>query len=646
VGIIGWLAMVYWPAFHGEFVWDDTILVKRNPLVTGELTLATVWFHTDFPLTIVALWLQWLAFGDHAAGYHIINVSFHAIATLVLWRVLVQLSALRRSSPSLEGRIEAAGGDAGGPRVLAAWAGALLFAIHPVAAASAGWISEQKNTLSLIFYLASVSGFLIWLKSERGVFRGWSYGFSVAFFLLALLSKTSTVMLPVTLLLLAWGIQARPVRRLVLAVTPFFLLSLVFGLMTIWFQHHQTMTAGAIPHETWVVKIAMAAKAIWFYLGKALLPMNLSMIYPLWHFHGPALLEFMPLLGLGIGLLMLWFIRSSGCGKNILIIALLFIANLTPALGLVDMYYLTISRVSDHFQYLSLPFITGGIALCAFQPRWKRFGLVALCVVALAFSALTFQRVRILSRDETLWTDTLRRNPDAWTAHNNLGCIRAEQGRMDEAMSHFNSSLRLNPQNAATHANLGRALALQKDFSGAETQLEAALAIKPSDAELHEIFARILLDEGKHSQALEHLQIAVSKKQTAELFVLIGSIFQMNRDTANAEQNYRLALQKNPRSAEALNNLAWLLATSLDPKLRNGAEAVACAEAACRLANFQSAQSLGTLAAAYAEAGRFSEATETAGKAAGLAEAKGDKNFAGVNRQLQRLYQAGKPFHQ
>jgi tetratricopeptide (TPR) repeat protein len=633
-GIAGWLVIVYWPALHGEFVWDDTILVKRNPLVTGELTLSTVWFHTDFPLTIVVLWLQWLTFGSHAFGYHIVNLCFHIIATLALWRVIAQCALYRMREPS------------NSLGLMASWAGALLFAIHPVTAASVGWISEQKNTLSLIFYLGSLSTFLAWLQPLRTPARRWYYLLSFLLSLLALLSKTSTVMLPGTFLLLAWWLCGSLSRKILLAAAPFFLLSLAFGLLTIWFQQHQTMTTGSLPSVSWAAKIVMAGMAAWFYLGKAIIPLNLSMIYPQWHFEGRSLLEYFPLLALVAGLFLLWKARHSSFGKSVLVVVLLFFLNLMPVLGLVDMYYLSMSRVSDHFQYLSLSMLMGAIGFALFLPGLRKFGWLAFCAVALCFSVLTVQRVRVLATDETLWTDTLRHNPNSWTSHNNLGCIRAEQGRMDEAMNHFQASLKLNPQNAATHANLGRALALQKDFTGAENQLEVALALKPSDAEINQIFAQILLDEGKTDRALDHQQEAAAKAPTAEAFVLLGRIYQMNRNFADAEQSYRQAIQKNPNNVEALNNLAWILATSLDPKLRNGAEAVRYGEEACRLTHFKSAQTMGTLAAAYAEAARFPEAIESAREAADLADAQGNQDFANVNRQLIRLYQSGKAFHQ
>src|SRR5207244_798040 len=124
----------------GGFVWDDLLLVQQNPLATGELSLRSIWFSTDFPLANVALWLEWLVFGKHAAGYRIVNAVLHAGSCFLLWRLLTRL------------------------KVPGAWLAAALFAVHPVCVASVAWISEIKNTLSLPFYLAS---FWFYLAAEQ-----------------------------------------------------------------------------------------------------------------------------------------------------------------------------------------------------------------------------------------------------------------------------------------------------------------------------------------------------------------------------------------------------------------------------------------------------------------------------------------------
>src|SRR5262245_44131732 len=82
----------YWPALRGQFVWDDELLVQKNPLLTGKLNLFSIWFGTDFPLSLTALWLEWLAWGKNAAGYHIVNVLLHGTSAVLVWRVLARLN--------------------------------------------------------------------------------------------------------------------------------------------------------------------------------------------------------------------------------------------------------------------------------------------------------------------------------------------------------------------------------------------------------------------------------------------------------------------------------------------------------------------------------------------------------------------------
>ena len=168
---------VYWPALRGQFVWDDVLLVHQNPLVKGKLGLCTIWFRTDFPLSNIAFWAQWRLWGDHPEGYHVVNVLLHTASAVLLWRVLARL------------------------RVPAGWLAAMLFAVHPMCVASVAWISELKNTLSLPFYLLSILWYLRFSSelctSDFGLRTSKWYWLSLGAFVLALLSKTSTVMLPV-----------------------------------------------------------------------------------------------------------------------------------------------------------------------------------------------------------------------------------------------------------------------------------------------------------------------------------------------------------------------------------------------------------------------------------------------------------------
>ena len=638
----------YWPALQGQFVWDDELLVAKNPLVTGKLTLRSVWFGTDFPLSLTALWLEWLAWGKHPAGYHSVNILLHVVGTVLLWRVLLRL------------------------KIPGAWLAALIFAVHPVCAGSVAWISELKNTLSLVFYLLSILWYLHFdeeeiassprpsppapkafgvqedrerLSEPRSNARRWSYWLSLLAFVLALLSKTSTVMLPMVLLLCAWWRRGQIKARDVLRTGPYFLASLAFGLMTIWFQAHQTMATAPVETETFLARLLSATKAIWFYLGKDLLPVNLSMIYPRWTVDPTAPTSYLPLLALVLVFILLWRFRR-GWGRPVLFGLAYFTITLFPALGFFNMYYLTLSRVSDHLQYLGL-IAVGTLAGAGLSALFKRRGLAVVgTALVLIFSISTFHRAQILAKGESLWRDTLAKNPTAWTAHNNLGCILAEQQKYDEAGTHFVASLASNPRNAAAHDNLGKILAMRGQFAEAESHFRAALAIKPNDADAQRAFGLALAQQGRIQDAVQYLQEALRLEPDVPTRLQLAGLLRGIGKIRDAIAQYHQILLLKPDSLDALNNLAWLLATCPEDSLRNGAEAVQVAEKACRLTQFKEIVPLGTLAAAYAEAGRFGDAVATGEKSLALATATGQERFAALNRQLLTYYRAGKPWHE
>ena len=616
---------VYLPALRGQFLWDDLLVVHRNPLVTGELGLASIWFRTDFPLANVAFWLEWLAWGDHPFGYHVVNVSLHATSAILLWRVLERL------------------------RIPAAWLAVMIFAVHPVCVASVAWISELKNTLSLPFYLLSILWYLRLGSEPRSSNFGlriskW-YWLSLGAFVLALLSKTSTVMLPVVLLGCAWWQRGRVGRQDWLRISPFLALALAFGLMSVWFQAHGAMAGVAVQSQNFWGRLAGAGMALWFYLGKALLPLHLNMIYPRWKIEAAAPGSYLPLLLWCSVLVVCWGFRRTW-GRHALFGLGCFTVTLFPVLGFFDMYFLALSRVSDHFAYLPL---TALVALAAgglgCRLKGRVLGLVGGGLVA-GLAVLAMLRAQVFVSEEALWRDTLARNPAAWCAHANLGWILASQQKYDEARAHLVASLELHPENAQAHSNLGRILSLQGRFAEANEQFLAATRIKPKDAEIRRAYASALAEQGKGEEAVKQLRELLQLRPDTEARAQLAALLYQTAKFREAVAEYRQVLAVKPDHPEALNNLAWLLATCSDGSVRDGAEAVRIAEHACRLIGDKGARTLGTLAAAYAEAGRFAEAVEAAQKAVEAARAGGNAQLAAVGGQLVNLFRAGKPYHE
>jgi tetratricopeptide (TPR) repeat protein len=241
----------------------------------------------------------------------------------------------------------------------------------------------------------------------------------------------------------------------------------------------------------------------------------------------------------------------------------------------------------------------------------------------------------------------LAKNPDAWAARNDLGVILAAQGpsNYEAAIEQFNESLQSNADNPDAHANLAQTLALEGKLPQAEKEFRTALKLNPLDAQTHRNYAEALGREGKQQEAVRELQAVLSLKPDLSTRLELAGLLVQEGELRQAAGHYRQAIAAKPDCVEALNNLAFILATASDDRLRDGAGAVLLAERALRLPPVKGMCVAGTLAAAYAEAGRFADAIATAEKAVEEETAAGETRFAEINRQLLKSYRAGKAWH-
>lgn len=623
LGLLGLVILAYWPSLRGGFVWDDLILVTKNPLATGEMNLVSIWGRTDFPLSTIATWIEWLAFKNYAPGYRLVNLLLHGVSTLLFWQLLRQL------------------------KLPNAWLGAAIFALHPIAVASVAWVSELKNTLSLPFFLLSAIAFIACRQLADSAPKQQAvklYTVSLIAFLFALLAKTSTVMLPALVLILTWWQEQKITRRTIFSLSPHFALALLFGCLTIYFQTHQAIRGQQVQTENLYERIADAGIAVWFYLGKAAIPLNLCAIYPSWTDRFPGALRILPLLLLIGGLGASWIYRNSW-GRYVLLPMSCFVLLLLPVLGLLDMYFMIFARVSDHFAYLALLVVgaSAAAALTWIRPLALRNGIAAGLLAGLM--TLTWQRAHVYATDEALWRDTIAKNPSAWNAHNNLACNLAERGELDLAMEHFARSLELNPKNAQAHRNLGKALLIRDKFSAAEPHFRAALKLMPADTETMTTYAAGLAQAQRFAEGADLLRRADALKPSIEIKRQLVPFLITTGDYATAINAMRAILTAQPKSYGDLNNLAWLLATCPDGKYRDGPEAVRLSEQACTLTSYRQPVLLGTLAAAFAEAGDFTNAVNVTRNAIQLATESGSERLATYHQQMLKLYQSGRPFH-
>lgn len=344
--ILALTALAYLPALEAGFVWDDDTHLTAN-LLLEEHGLRDSWLTTRplnyWPLTSTAFWVENRIWGLEPRGYHAVNVLLHAGNAVLAWLLLLRL---------------------GVPGALAC---ALLFALHPVNAESVAWVAQRKTLLSLCFAELSLLAYLAF-EEDGGRLR---YLWSLGAFALALLGKGSTVTLPLVILLCLWWLRGRLGAADVRRTLPHFAVAAVMSAVEIWFQYTRAMGGDAVPAESLLARAARAGWVVWFYLSKALFPVDLSLVYPRWEIDPGSVAAWLPDLALAAAFWLAWRQRA-GAGRAVLFALAAYVAMLLPFLGFLDIYFFHYSLVADHYQYGAIlaPLALAGATACRLA-RWR-----------------------------------------------------------------------------------------------------------------------------------------------------------------------------------------------------------------------------------------------------------------------------------
>ena len=482
---------IYWPALHGGWLWDDDLLVTDNSNLRSLRGLWEIWLTTPstdyWPLSWTLLWIEWHLWGNEPLGYHLSGLALHICSGLLIWRLFSRLG-LRWG-----------------------WLGGLLFVVHPLAVESVAWVSEIKNTLSLPFFLLSIDA---WLDAEEKQSSG--YWRSIFYYLAAMLAKTSTVMLPLVLLLYCWWKRGHVTWQELKRMIPYAAIAVMLGLITVYFQNNGGQGDNPAELERFVARLIGTGTVIFFYLDKFFLPMNLLPIYPRWTLSPSSQLVALP--ALAALLFGLWTHRG-GWGRHALFGFGFFLLNLLPVLGLVKMRYLNISWVADHLAYVPMIGLVGVtvVALEQLHERLSSFphvfgiGAMSIATVIWLLSWESHKHARLFNNSVTLWAYTVQYNPHA-LVHNNLGDALMHTGGVSEAIEQFKQALKIKPNYAKAHYNLGTALIQTGRVSEAIEQFEQALQIKPDYAHAHNNLGGALMLKGRVSEAIEQFNQALQIK--------------------------------------------------------------------------------------------------------------------------------------
>ncbi len=573
----------YWPAVGAGYVWNDPDYVTK-PALRSLAGLGQIWFQVGateqyYPVLHSVFWVEHRLWGDAASGYHIANILLHATSACLLALVLRRLS------------------------ITGAWLAAFIFALHPVCVESVAWISEQKNTLSTVFYLMSALTYLRWrgggMDTAEATARRRPYWLATAFFTLAILSKSMAATLPAALLVVLWWKRGRiSWRGDVVPLLPWFVLAAAGGLFTGWVERKFIGAEGSDFSYSILERTLIAGRSVVFYLGKLVWPRDLIFIYPRWRIDSGVWWQHGFPLGVLAFTALLWSLR--GRSRAPLAAWLLFVGSLFPILGFLNVYAFVFSFVADHWQYLAslgvFSAVAAGLTLAwgRVAGRSRAGAWTAAAVLLIPLGILTWAECRSYHDAELFYRTILARNPACWMAHNNLGMILENSSRRDEALVHFEEAVRLRPdyiegnnnlgaclsrrgrvseaiphyrkairlfpRYVVAHTNLGAALAESGKLDEAIAEYNLAKGISPRDPEVRNNLAVDLLHAGRADEARTLLkELLQIQPDYVEGWFNLGVVSDALGNQSDSIRAYGEAIRLNPGHADARNNLGNVL---------------------------------------------------------------------------------------
>jgi len=535
------VAAAYLPALRGGFIWDDDIYVTQNSMLTATNGLQEIWFsaHTQsqyFPLVYTTFRWERELWGLNPFGFHLVNILLHGLNAVLAWMVLRRL------------------------RVPGAWLTAAIFTLHPVQVETVAWITELKNIESLLFYLLAL---LVWMKfiDLPGPARWRYYGLALLACLLALFAKTTACTLPAAMVLVLWLRGQRLSWPQALQILPFLLISVGMGLVTVWWEKHLGDYEESFGLSfSFLQRLLIASRALWFYAGKLICPTNLIFSYPRWNINTSDPLQYIPVAGCMAVAVLLWVWRKK-IGRGVIAGVVFFAMALSPLLGFIIEGTFHYTFVADHYQYNAS---IGLIAIFAAAVwRWFEgtgFRLLVQTALLLVLGCLTWQQCRPYHSLETLWRDTLTKNPDSWMAHHNLGIVFFERGQINEALEQYRAAVALYPKGDREQSDLGTALMEKGLYSEAIQHLEAALALNPKLFPAENSLALAYSRMGDYDRAIAHFHKALQlEPDSLGALLNLGSVLDRQGKPDEAIASYREAAKRFPSEIEPLRRMAGVL---------------------------------------------------------------------------------------
>lgn len=563
--------LVYSQAIGFGFVnWDDDVYLFENARLHSARMQDVAWFltnpyyHAYIPLTMLSHMFDIQVWGVTPAGHHLGNIVLHALNTVLLLILGIRLFDVRNGLAVRSIR-ELLGAAVPTAALLSFAAAALLFALHPMRAESVAWVSDRKDLLCAFFLLLSALSYVN-ATSAPGTARGRrSYAASLVLFLFASLSKTVAIVLPAVLLVLDVSLLKRrergdTARDMFADKLPFLIISAVLGVIAALVSP-ASGSSDMFDVLSPLQRVLLPIYNVMFYIGKTLLPMNFSPMYPL-AAEGEMLLALLAFTAVTLLCVRLW-----KRGNRFPLTAwVCYVILILPSAGAASVIMQT---TADRYSYLPsmalFLFVGGCIAAIEAAVRLHTINGVAfrtvVVLLAVFFGYLSVRQQRFWSNSETLWGRAIDVHPSLPLPHNNMGLALQARGAVGEAELAFQRALKLKPDYVEAHVNLANILLAKGDWDEAERSLERAAEIDPTRAEVYNNLGVVANARGRTLDALAWFRRCVAvNPDYAQGHYNLGALYEkMGNREASVEALQHAARLGHRDAQESLKSkgVAW-----------------------------------------------------------------------------------------
>lgn len=439
-------AIVYYRFLHfGHISWDDPEMVFRNKDVKNFdlYQLFTAHYVGNYiPLTMLVHSISWLLFDNNDGGHHLINILFHLLNGILVY-VIARRILKHKDLANIT---------------------LVLFLLHPLQLETVGWISELKNTLSATFYLTAVISYLNFTESKKQK----DYLLVMLYFVLGCLSKSSAVVLPLSLIAIDIYLNRNFTFKYLLNKLPLLLISFIFGVINLKTQAADLFInySHAFPYHE---RLGYAGYAIFKYIAAFIFPYNLSVLYP---YPQNKVMAFVIGYTLVISVFALLIFLYKKKKWNIFSLILLCIINLILVLQFVPF-----GEVLYADRYMYIPLIFFSFLLVTLYSKLKINTKILLYVVMIIFPVITFLRLEVWKNSVNLYSDILKKFPESFVALNSLGAELMFRNEDKKALEYLNKAVSVSPKNYKGYYNRGLLLLKNNEPEKAIKSFDQAIAI-------------------------------------------------------------------------------------------------------------------------------------------------------------------------